>query len=210
MAEVTLKCKVGPVGATPEADGSEVQYPRTDRFHSLRCVQAGGEYEEAASRGELYYAENNGSVTFEQALALATQTFTLYNPVGSLVDLVLLEIGVTIRTCGTGGSLVLAANVNNAAAAVTFASTLTVRNAKLDMSAGYGVTSASATLPAVPVAIRVVAFGLSTATNAGIIVDKVKGGVILGPNTAVTVQGITFVGTGHISMLWRERRRLAT
>ncbi len=203
----TIKFKVGPDGGS--ADGSEVLYPRTDRFHSARLAWCGGEYEEAASRGELYYACNQSAVTFEQALALATQTFTLYNPVGSLVDLVLLEIGVAIKTAGTAGSLVLAANVNNAAAAVTFASNLIVRNAKLDAAAGYGLASASATLPAVPVAIRTVAYGF-VATGSGIVVDKVKGAVVLGPNTAVTVQGITFAGTGIISMLWRERKRLAT
>ncbi len=203
---VTLKFKVGPGG--PDGDGAEVLYPRTDRFHSPRIAWAGGEYEEAASRGELYYAANQSAVTFEQAFALATQTFTLYNPVGSLYDLVLLEIGVAIKTAGTAGHLALVANVNNAAAAVTFASNLIVRNAKLDAGAGVGLASASATLPAIPVAIRTVGYGF-VATNAGLIVDKVKGGIVLGPNTAVTVQGLTFVGTGIVSMLWRERRRLA-
>ncbi len=206
---ITLKSKVGPGG--PDGDGSPVLYPRTDRFHSTRYAWAAAEYEEAASRGELFYANTQAAVTFEQAYALATQTLTLYNPVGSLVDLVLLEIGVAIKTAGTAGSLMLVANVNNAATAVAFASKLTPYNAKLDASAGYGIASISATLPAIPVAIRTVAYSVAAgATVTGNIVDKVKGAVVLGPNTAVTVQGLTIVGTGIISFLWRERKRLAT
>lgn len=203
---VTLKFRVGPGG--PDGDGGEVLYPRTDRFHSQRMVQSAAEYEEAASRGELFYAANQSTVTWDTLLELATQTFTLYNPIGSLVDLVLLEVGITTRTMTAGGSWVLAANVNNAAAAVTFASTLTVRNAKLDGAAGTGIASASATLPAIPVAIRTCGYGQTTPTCAGYICDKVKGGVIIAPNTAVTLQSITLAGVGLVSMLWRERRRV--
>ncbi len=203
---VTLTYKVGPGG--PDTDGAEVLYPRTDRFHSLRIAQAGGEYEEMAARGELFYAATQAAVTWDTLLELAAQTLTLYNPVGSAFDLVLLEVGIAIKTLSAGGHFVLAANVNNAAAAVTFASTVAVRNAKLDGAAGVGVASISCTLPAIPVAIRTCAYGITTPTVAHQIVDRVKGAVIVAPNTAVTLQTITAAGTGLVSFLWRERKRV--
>ena len=203
---VTLKFRIGP--ASPEADGAEVLYPRTDRFHSLRVAPAGAEYEEMASRGELYTACNQAEVTYGTALTATAVTFTLSNPIGSPVDLVLYQIGVATRTSSTAGHLVLAANVNNSAAAVVHGTPLTVRNCKLDGSPGYGLADAAATLPAAPVAILALLSMGVTVTGEGSFVD-VKGAVVLGPNTAVTVQGITVVGTGVISMVWRERRRLA-
>ncbi len=205
---VNLTFRVGPGG--PDADGSAVIYPRTDRYQNLRAVLAVGEYEEMASRGEVYCACNQAAVTFGTALTATAVTFTLYNPVGSPVDLVLLNVGVTFATGTTAGELVLAANVNNNAAVPGTNTALTVRNARLEGSAGYGVAYSVTTLPSAPVAIRTVGYVVSTApVNAGILNDEVKGAVILGPNTAVTVQGITVVATGLVSMFWRERRRLA-
>ncbi len=209
MDNVNLTFRVGPGG--PDADGSSVIYPRTDRYHSLRAVLAVGEYEEITARGEVYCACNQTAVTLGTALTGTAVTFTLYNPIGSPVDLVLLNVHVALATGTTAGEIVLAGNVNNNAAAVTLGGTnLTVYNARLDGSAGYGKAAQSCTLPVAPVAIRTVGYVVSTApVNAGIINDEVKGGVVLGPNTAVTVQGITVVGTAQISMFWRERRRLA-
>ncbi len=208
MDNVNLTFRVGPGG--PDADGSSVLYPRTDRFHNLRAVLAVGEYEEMTARGEVYCACNQTAVTFGTSLTQTAVTFTLYNPVGSPVDLVLLNVGVSFATGTTAGEIVLAANVNNNAAIPATNTALTVRNARLDGAAGYGIAYSATTLPAAPVAIRTVGYVVSTApVNAGIINDEVKGAVILGPNTAVTVQGITVVATGLISMAWRERRRLA-
>ncbi len=206
--EVTLRFRVG--AASPDADGAEATYPRTDRFHSLRLAPCVAEYEEMCARGELFYACNQATVTYGTTLTATAVTFTLYNPQGSPVDLVLLGVGTSPRTCTVAGEIVLAANVNPSAAVPATNTSLQVYNAKLDGSAGYGVAYSVTTLPAAPVAIRTLAFGVTTTpTAAGIIWDDVKGAVILGPNTAVTVQGITFAGVGLISMLWRERRRQA-
>ena len=203
---VTLKFKIGP--ANPEADGVEVLYPRTDRFHNLRVAPAAGDLEDLGSRGELYCAANQAEVTYGTALTATMVTYCLYNPVGSPVDLVLYEVGWATRTSSTAGHLVLAANVNNAAAVPATNTELTVRNSKLDGSAGYAKVYSATTLPAVPVAILALASMGVTVTGEQSSRD-LKGAVVLGPNTAVSVQGITVVGTGIISMMWRERRRIA-
>ena len=183
---------------------------RPDRFGSLRTSRYAADLEEIASRGEVFYACNQAVVTWGTALTATAVTFTLYNPIGSPVDLVVLWTGLTIVTSTTAGSIVYAANVNNSAAAPATNTALVVRNAKLDASAGYGIAYSVTTLPAAPVAIRTLAFGPVTATaSTGSIFDDVKGGIVLGPNTALTIQGITIVGTGLASMAWRERKRLA-
>ncbi len=206
--EATLNFRVGP--AAPDSDGADVFYPRTDRFHALRVVPCMAEYEEMCARGELFYACNQATVTLGTGLTATAVTFTLWNPQGSPVDLVLLNIGISQRTGGTAGEVVLAVNVNASAAVPATNTALTVYNAKLDGSAGYGIAYSATTLPATPVAIRTLMGSVSTApVNAGIVNDEVKGAVILGPNTAATVQGITVVGVALISILWRERRRPA-
>ncbi len=204
-----LQCKVGPT--LPAADGALVdRLIRTGRTGEIIIGYGVAEYEEAASRGELMCASGQAEVTFGTALTLTAVTFTLYNPVGSPVDLVLMNVGVTVRTATTAGHIVLAANVNNSAAIPSTNTALTVRNCRLDGSSGYGVAYSITTLPAAPVIVRTIAYVQSTTPlNTGIISDDVKGAVILGPNTAVTVQGLTIVGTGIISMMWRERKRLA-
>jgi hypothetical protein len=204
---LNLQFTVGPT--VPQSDGAVITSPRIDRFGSSRFALYAADYEEMASRGEVMYAANQSVVTWGTALTATAVTFTLYNPLGSPVDLVLLNVGLTIVTSSTAGSIVLAANVNNAAAVPATNTALTVRNAKLDGSAGFGIAYSVTTLPAAPVAIRTLAFGPVTATaSTGQINDDVKGSIILGPNTAVTVQGITIVGTGLVSMCWRERKRL--
>lgn len=205
-SELVLQTRVGPTNAM--ADGSALQYPTVDRFGASRVTPSVGEYEEMASRNQLYTACNQAEVTYGTALTATAVTYTLYNPIGSPVDLVLFLVSWATRTSSTAGHLVLAANVNNSAAAVVHGTPLTVRNCKLDGSAGYGLADAAATLPAAPVAILALASMGVTVTGEQSSLD-IKGAVILGPNTAVTVQGITVVGTGVISMIWRERPRLA-
>jgi hypothetical protein len=190
----------------PQADNSVMNRLRAGKTGELVVGDAHGRFFEAASRGKLYYACNQAAITFGTALTATAVTFTLYNPLGSLVNLVLLQTGVTVLTGTTAGSIVYAANVNPAAAIPATNTELTVRNAKLDGAAGYAKAYSITTLPAAPVAIRTIG-GLLGATAGGVmnsIVDNVDGSIILAPNTCLTVQGITIVGTGLISMLWEE------
>lgn len=191
------------VGPSSKADGTYLT-GRGCKTGELAVSQAHGRYHEAVSRGGVYMASNQAEVTFGTALTATAVTFTLYNPVGSLVNLSLLHVGVTIRTCSTPGHLVLAANVNNAAAAPATNTALTVRNAKLDAAASNtGVAYSVTTLPAAPVAVRALGATI-TAAGVGSLNDYVDGGIVLGPNTALTLQGVTVVGTGIISMAWEE------
>ncbi len=196
-----VRTQVGPQVAL--ANGTQSQYLRAGNNGELTVGDAHCKYYEAVSRGRCFCASNQSVITFGTSLTATAVTYTLYNPIGSNVNLVLLQTGLTLVTYGTAGSIVYAANVLNTAAAPATNTAIAVRNAKLDGGAGLAQVYSATTLPAAPVAIRTLAYGI-TAAGVGAITDYVDGAISLGPNTAVTVQGITTVGTGLISMLWEE------
>lgn len=196
-----LEGKVGP--QTPMGDGVLQEYPRTGKTGELVVNQAVAKYYEAASRGKVFHACNQGAITFGTGLTATAVTFTLSNTLGSGVNLVVLHCGVTFITSTTAGSLVYAANVSPSAAAVVHGTPLTVYNAKLDGGPGLGLADAAATLPAAPVAVRTLASGFTTNANTSVH-DYVDGAIIVAPGTALSIQGITIVGTGLIGMTWTE------
>jgi hypothetical protein len=103
-------------------------------------------------------------------------------------------------TSTTAGSLVYAGGAVHSAVGTP----LTVQNALFGGgSNGVGLASAACTLPANPVAVRTLASGFTTNANAAIH-DNVNGGIVVYPGYAITIQGITIVGTGLIDMLWEE------
>ncbi len=206
-----LQTKVGPTAVN--SDGAVLdRILRTGRSGELIFGMGCAEYEEACSRGEIFYTCLQAETTFDPLLELAAAGLVLVNPRGSPVDLVLLNVGLTIRTATTAGHLFLTANVNPNAAAVT-GTAVAVQNARLDVaSAGYAKSFTVATLPAIPVVIRTLGYVVSTTPTCpgtGIINDEVKGAIVIPPGTSVTVQGLTVVGTGLTSYTWRERKRLA-
>ncbi len=205
-----LQTKVGPTAVN--SDGAVLdRILRTGRSGELIVAFGCGEYEEAASRGELFNTCLQAETTFDPLLELAAAGLVLVNPRGSPVDLVLLNVGLTIRTATTAGHLFLTANVNPNAAAVT-GTAVAIQNNRLDGSAGFAKAFTVATLPAIPVVIRTLAYVVSTTPTCpgtGIINDEVKGAIVIPPGTSVTVQGLTVVGTGLTSYSWRERKRIA-
>lgn len=203
---VQLEMSVGP--PSPLAVGSVLTRLRAGKFGEQIVGAAHAEHYEAAARGNVYCACNQAEVTWGTALTATAVTFTLWNPLGSPVDLVILTGGATMRTAGTAGHLVWAANTNPAAAIPATNTELTVRNAMVSGPAGYGKAYSATTLPAAPVAIRTFC-APTTAAGIQVLRDYVNGAIILTPNTAVTIQGITVVGTGLVDMFWEEVPRVA-
>ena len=188
----------------PVADGTQNTIGRMGKTGEEIVGNAGyGDFYEWASRGKIYMACNQAVVTFGTALTATAVTFTLSNTVGSGFNLALISCGVTFVTSTTAGSLVYAANVAANAAAVVHGTPLVVRNANIIGSSGVGLADSAATLPAAPVAIRTLASGFTTNANMSVR-DYVNGSIVIAPGGAVTIQGITIVGTGIIDMVWAE------
>lgn len=198
---VNFQSEVGP--GSGYADGTRSDAFRIGKFRELITAHAHGRHFEAASRGKIYCACNPTAVTFGTSLTATGVTFHLTNPLGSGHLLSVLTCGVTMITSTTAGSIVYAANINMSAAAVVHGTPLTVYNAKLGGASGVGLADAACTLPAAPVAIRTLCGGFTTNANS-FVQDNVDGAICLQPGTAISLQGITIVGTGLFSMFWEE------
>jgi hypothetical protein len=153
-------------------------------------------------------ASQQAAAAFGTALTATAVTLTLFNPAGSGKNLVLMQTTVAIVTATTAGFLVYAINgtVGQAAPSATTPLASGIQNALVGGGASpVGAVYSAATLPAAPVARRVLA-GIISTTPGGVhtIVDNVDGAIVLGPGMALTVQGVTSNATGVISYLWEE------
>lgn len=189
------------------ADGA-LDELRLTRQKGLATADAHGRYFDAVDRGNCFFACLTSPCTWGTALTATAVTYTLYNPSGSGKNLVLLETTATVITQTAAGSVVYAVNDIPGQVIPVTTTALTIRNCKL----GGGASSvaraySAATLPAAPIAVRnffSVAATAATGLSPVILTDEVAGRIILPPNTAVTLQGITIAGTGFVSMLWEE------
>lgn len=195
----------GSVGPQFMADGSVAQRDRRARTGDAVVSMGHSPHYEQASRGGVYWACTQAVATFGTALTSTGVTFHLWNPPGSKVNLEILQTGLTILTGGTGGHLVYAWNAPTTGA-VPAGTALAVNN--MNGSQGYGLAKSAVTLPATPIAIRTLA-AVITAAGTNNITDYVDGAIVLAPGAALSIQGITVVGTGLISMVWAEVPREA-
>lgn len=161
---------------------------------------------------DIFVASTQAGVATTTALSTTQTGFTLTNPFGSGRTLVLLQItgAVTTATGGAAG-LVLAANVNPVATAVTQTTALTVRAANLGVSkSAVGLAASGATLPAAPVVVR--SFQLAVAASSitpAAIRDDINGALCVAPGCAVSINSITTAVTGIWSMIWEEIKEIA-
>ena len=156
---------------------------------------------------EIYMASTQAGIATSTALSTTQTGFTLTNPAGSGKTLVILQIRGALENAPAGvATVVLAANVNPNAAAVTQTTPLTVRKANLGVAgAGVGLAASAVTLPAAPVVVR----GLGGAVAASSIsqpqiVDDVDGAVCVAPGCAVSINSLTTAAEGIWSMVWKE------
>ena len=197
------------VGAITASDGS-VNSLRMGRTGELITNDAGfGRYSEAVLRGYVFFASTQAGIAITALNATATG-FILSNTAGSGKYLVLLSVQVAQSSAAAAATsqLSLAANVNTVAAAVVHTTPLTVRPALLGGSqSAVGLADSSATLPAAPVAIRVLhAPSVSaTATTAipPVLNFQIDGEVVLSPGTAVSLSNSAAL-SAWASMYWAE------
>ena len=195
---------IGQVGAGGISDGA-TRAARGGRYGAMAVMQAHGKYFDAVDRGAVFMASGQAEVTFGTALTATGVTYHLYNPAGSGKNLVVLQTTLTIRSAGTAGHIVYAVNATAGQAAPATTTSLTVFNGMLiGGESNVGRAFSVATLPAVPVAVRTLAGSVGTAANVYSLVDTVDGLIVLPENTILSIQGITIVASGIISMVWEE------
>lgn len=160
----------------------------------------------------IFVASTQAGVATSTGLSTTQTGITLTNPFGSGKTLVLLQFtgAVTTATGGAAG-LVLAANVNPNAAAVTQTTPLTTRAANLGVTkAATGLAASAVTLPAAPVVVRSyqLAVAASSITPAAIR-DDINGALCVAPGCAVSINSITTAVTGIWSIVWEEIPEIA-
>lgn len=195
-----MEIQVGP--QSPVADGVKLNLLRAGKNGELIVGQAHAQHYEAVARGNVYTACNQAVVTAGTALTATGVTYHLVNPVGSGINMVLLQTAITLVTDSTPGSIVYAATMASLTDA-TAGTPLTVYNTLLNGGSGIGLAKSATTLPAVPVAIRPFVTG-ETAAGIVSLTDHVDGAIVLCPGSTLSLQGITIVATFLASMVWEE------
>ena len=160
----------------------------------------------------IYVASTQAGQALSLALSTTQTGLTLTNPFGSGKTLVILQIRGCFSTAPAGVStILLAANVNPIATAVTQTTPLTVRRANLGVSGiGVGLAASAVTLPAAPVVVRALGGVNATgSTTPNQIVDDVNGAIQVAPGCAVSINTLTTAISGIWSIVWEEIDEIA-
>lgn len=200
-------------------DGTTAQV-RTSHTGEATRLASHARYQEAIARGSCYTGGMASAAAMGTALTATMVTICLYNPQGSGVNLVLLNIsgqstGATSAGAEVGDAeTVLAANiVQNQAAPSGTTALIAHTNCLLGGSQGKGKLYSQTTLAAAPTFVMPLLFSFIPIGSTGI--DTVRpadidiaGRIVLPPNTSVCIQGVvvgaSISNNGRWSMTWEE------
>ncbi len=194
---------IGQVGEQTLSNGSK----SIIRLDNSGAVVTASPAEIDALDGNTYIGANLGGtpVTTQAGLSATTPALTLYNPVGSGVNLVLTHVRVMFTASPAAAcGIMLAYNEPNATAPAT-TTLATVTNAKLHGTASpLGQCYRISTLAAAP--LMFLALGGTTGAS-GIggfqLQQHLEGEVIITPGVAVSIQS-TSAGAVLCSFTWKE------
>lgn len=198
--------QVGP-SASWSGDGANVEF-RQGKTGELIASELYPRYYEAVYRKQVFYAAN----TAAQALSVASGTYTglaVANPVGSSVNLVLVDAQFALQTIQTGFSAIVLGTAATVALTTGSSSGPTGTSCLIGSgAASVAKVGASATLGAAPSIVRAMASSLWVTTGTTSFVNAVKdeigGLIVLAPGQLVCIEAITTAVTGLASMTWVE------
>lgn len=160
---------------------------------------------------QVFTASTQAGIALSTALSTTQTGFTLTNPIGSGITLLILKINGALTTAPAAiSTVVLAANTNPNAAAVTQTTPLVVRNAKLGNSTqAAGLAASAVTLPAAPAVVMGLGGPVATGSvsQPQINVDM-EGSLAVQPGCAVSINALTTAISGVWSMVWAEVAQL--
>jgi len=178
------------------------------RFGDTYVSEVNGRYYALAQAGKLFQA------TTQTAQALSTKSSTctgliLFNPYGSTVNLVLLDICVALATAPAGISNIHLEGVQTPVPSVAAPSgnAVTVQPTYLGSSfASQAFASTSATLTATPTVIRAIGGGpnASGSVTTPFIRDEVAGQIIVSPGCSINLGYITTAISVVATYVWAE------
>jgi hypothetical protein len=194
------------VGPSLNADGANPDV-RSLRSGEIGVADVHAKYQEAVVRGNVFIGADLGGtpVTTQAGLSATTPALTLYNPVGSGKNLVLLSTTVDITSAPAAACGIMLAYNLASAAAPTMTTLATVTNALLgNTSLGVASCARVSTLAAAPLAIRNIGGTTGAAAIGGVqLIDHIDGEIVVGPGVAVSIQA-TSAAAIIASMTWEE------
>lgn len=212
MSDITqLQATVGAANAASVTSGSSLAV-RATRDGSLMSAALSARYQQAVLRGSVYTVANQAGVTSQAGLSATTPVLTLFNPPSSGVNAVVWFAGASFAVAFAAAAQVfVAVNTNTAAAVTTGTLTTSHRNCLLGAASGNKVTPLlAATLPAAPVGVCLLGVGLTgaitTVPSTQVMGRWFDGGLVLKPNTALSIQTSTASGASSTfcEYIWEE------
>ena len=188
-------------------NGNTLVGVNADSEGNIFVKQAGSRYESSVLEETVFIGANLGGtpVTTQAGLSATTPALTLYNPVGSGVNLVLLTVTVDITTApAAAAGLMLAYNLLNAIPPATVTNATVISAIIGQTSAPKGQCYRIATLAAAPLAFRFIGGTTGAAAISGFqIIDNVDGAVIIPSGVAISIQS-TSAAAILASFVWKE------
>jgi len=196
----------GKVGIIQASNGTETDL-RTTRNGALVTAPGEAEYAEIVLSGNVFIGANPAAtpVTTQAGLSATTPVLTLYNPVGSPVNLILIDVSYCVVAAPAAAtSIMLAYNLANATAPATTTDASITSGIVGTASKPSGECYRIATLGTAPVAFRY----LGGVTAASVVstyssVHDIKGKIVVAPGVAISIQATTAVSL-LASMSWEE------
>jgi len=144
-------------------------------------------------------------VATQAGLSATTPALTLYNPVNSGVNLVLLTVTVGVTADPAAESVLMLAYNSSTAAAPTATTDATMVSSLIGTTtAPKGRCYRVATLAAAPVAFRFLGSVLAAAsTSTFTIIDRINGEVVIPPGGCISIQATSAISV-LTSYTWKE------
>ena len=202
----------GRVGLRRLKDGA-MDFLRLSPGGGVVSIQGAASFQEAVRNGNCYVAETAATGVAPGTSVSTTHAFTLYNPVGSGVNLVVwrASVGYVSGTLGAGVIHYVGPTPGNATA-VTFSAAITPVNLLLNNArSATGRPGTTATVPANPLVLR--PFGsmgaslASTAVQPWMLTENVDGEFVVTPGGYLSLHSTAAGGSTPlvvIGMSWEE------
>jgi hypothetical protein len=208
----TISSISGRVGATLQADGTNLTPFRQGKTGEQVVSQAHGKYFEPSHRGVLFTAGEQGAGTAPGTALGTTAAFCLYNPQGSGKRLAIKKVRVAYFS-GTLGAGVLYHSVNNTATQTAPSSGTSITPVCADVGntatpvgkAGVGQTVVQPTIYGPMCTLGAEASG--TALQPAACAEDVDGEIVVEPGCTYQLQGVAAAGTSPkitMSVTWEE------
>ena len=197
----------GQVGLQTLSNGNQASISQ-GKFGDAYVSEVNGRYYALAQAGKMFQASLQSAVALSSKSATCTGLI-LFNPYGSTVNLVLLDITVALATAPAGVSNIHLEGVQTPVPSVAAptGNGVTVAPTFLGSSAAsQAFASTGATLTATPTVIRAIGGGPNAtgSVTTPFIRDEVAGQIIIGPGCSINLGYVTTAISVLATYVWAE------